>query len=409
MILVASTGRSLRWVVAGCVAAIVLASCGDDGSRTSSIDSKSPTTNFVDVHTTKIITAEQVMRDRERLKQREKEREMLLAQQKAADQAARRGGTPGIPAGTPGTPGTPGPGDATTTSRNPVASPGGSGGGGGTGAGAAPRDPTVASGAGGGSGGSAAPGPMTPRPVDPVAGGGSGGSSATGASAGEPETVWTVVLATTTGDGHAQQALAVANNIRAAAPQVGDLWLHGSERGSMVLSGRFGSVDDPAAQAHLRFIKEMRVEDRTPFVAARLAPVRLGQSNAAHPHDLRTLRRQFPKVDPLYTLDVAVWIAEENDASWRDCRRRAEAYAAQLRAQGYEAYFYHDETQRITSVTVGKFDRTAVNPVSHLYTPDVRKLMAQFPQRLVNGEPMIDPKSRVTQQPAMVRVPVKLD
>lgn len=109
-------------------------------------------------------------------------------------------------------------------------------------------------------------------------------------------------------------------------------------------------------------------------------------------------------MDPLYTLDVAVWIADEQSStrSYEACQRSAEQYAQQLRTQGFPAFFYHDPVRQLSNVTIGAYGSNAVDPQTGFYHDDIRALMRRFPQRLVNGEPL-----SVTQAPVLVHVPEK--
>lgn len=240
-----------------------------------------------------------------------------------------------------------------------------------------------------------------------------------------PTRIWAIVLDTVTADdvnaeagntldhrALAEQRLAL---YRAAAPQLRGAWIHSDERGSRILVGQFRGLNDPAAPEQLRIVKTIEVERRYPFLRSLLAPIDLSSGRTAiHRYDLRQLRRQFPKVRPLYTLDVAAWIAPDDDPrAWAESKRSAEAYAAQLRAAGYEAWFYHDETAHISSVTVGKFDRRIINSQSGLYGPEARRLMSAFPVRLVNGEELLlartpDGKTMKPQESHMVEVPLNL-
>ena len=80
----------------------------------------------------------------------------------------------------------------------------------------------------------------------------------------------------------------------------------------------------------------------------------------------------------------------------------------------HEAFVYHDDTQRLSMVTVGLFDHTAVDPQSGIHSPDVSAVLDEFPIHLVNGEPLkvpIDPRrpklGSAPQSPKLVLVPRK--
>ena len=124
-------------------------------------------------------------------------------------------------------------------------------------------------------------------------------------------------------------------------------------------------------------------------------------------------RMEYPKVDPLYTIEVAVWISDERQAgSAAEMRRHAEAYAAELRARNFPAFFHHDDVKGVSSVTVGLFNSSAINAMTNEVTGTAREMMRQFPHRLNNGEPLeilINPSNpaqgKYTQRPELVLVP----
>src|SRR5262249_37438279 len=129
--------------------------------------------------------------------------------------------------------------------------------------------------------------------------------------------------------------------------------------------------------------------------------------------DLRTLRQKYPKIHPLYSLQVAAFMTTpEKPLSAEELRRKAEAYAAMLRAQGQAAYYQLDADRGISVVTIGAFNHTAYDPLSTLYSPEVELLMKKYPKLIVNGEEMltpIDPKrpksKKVPMTPRLVEVP----
>ena len=49
---------------------------------------------------------------------------------------------------------------------------------------------------------------------------------------------------------------------------------------------------------------------------------------------------------------------------------------------------HHDDDLRLSMVTVGLFDHTAVDAESGLFAPEVDALLRKFPAHLVNGEPL---------------------
>ncbi len=238
------------------------------------------------------------------------------------------------------------------------------------------------------------------------------------------EEVWSILLRSVATETHQTDAREIQAVFAQAAPQLRSMWINSNDKGSMVLYGRFAGVDDPAAQEALRGVKNLEVINNgartAPFFAAMLVKIESAGDGLAqnfHPHDLRTVRRAHPRVDPLYTLQLAAWVGpEEDDNQWNQYRRQAEQYAGQLRTQGHEAWFYHDDTARISSVTIGTFDRRVINQASGLPSLELTQLYDQFPRHLVNGEELLvlenprDPDSRrIPQAPMLVEVPVDLD
>ncbi len=142
-------------------------------------------------------------------------------------------------------------------------------------------------------------------------------------------------------------------------------------------------------------------------VTLRTSPTRL------HPFALMSARHRHPKVDPLYTLEVAIWSDfESGKLSLDEIHRQAESYAKKLRVDGYEAYFHHDDDKRLSTVTVGLFDRTALDARTGLYGHAVEGVLQRFPARLVNGETLREPidgrnptRGTRVQQPRLVHVP----
>lgn len=209
---------------------------------------------------------------------------------------------------------------------------------------------------------------------------------------------WTIVLGTFTGDDHAQQARIIHQQITAALPQLRAAEVRSTERGSMLIFGRYPAADDTRAKSDLEQIKETTFNDLPVFARAFLSPLPRQQTTTARtssPFDLMRVREQYPNVHPLYTLQVALWSDFDSGAmSLPEVRRRAEEYAQQLRQQGFDAYVYHDDVAKHSLVTVGLFNRTAVDASTGEFSPEVRNLMRRFPHHLVNGEELHEPISR---------------
>ena len=231
---------------------------------------------------------------------------------------------------------------------------------------------------------------------------------------GRPTTFWTLVLQTFSQTGHRQHAATMVQELRTAVPQLAGARVHTTSSGSMVIYGNYESAQDPAAQRDKKAIKKITIRDRPAFPRAMLTRIRLQPSpGAMHPHELMSVRQRHPKINPLYTLQVAVWgDFESGKLTLAQIRQKAEAYATELRVQSFEAYFHHDDDQRLSMVTIGVLDRRAIDPQTGFFSPEVEALIRRFPVHLVNGEPLMeiknrrDPRrSRQPQTPRLVEVP----
>lgn len=261
--------------------------------------------------------------------------------------------------------------------------------------------------------------PPAPNVAPPPRSGGSprapSPANAASPSAETSESAWALVLATfTEGDtvAAAGQMIAETRNI---APQVQGLRPFPSAKGTMVVYGNYSGREDPVAKRDATWLKSIKYQSRQVFSRV-IGPIHLdlrpldGQLN---PYDLHAARQAHPKTNPLYTLDVAMWDdLGAGKMTYDEIRSKAEAYVRQLRTQGFEAYFYHDDVAKRSIVTVGLFDRTAINPISGLYEDSVTSMIKKFPQRLVNGEPMQEFKDKFhpkvgtkPQTPVLVLVP----
>lgn len=225
---------------------------------------------------------------------------------------------------------------------------------------------------------------------------------------------WTIVLSTVSGDGHPKQAQDRLAQLQQRIPELSRARLITTGTRTMIAYGTYESPEDARAQTDLAMVKELQLGTMKPFAMALLGPIPDTTASAQiSPYDLRSLRRQYPNMNPLYSLDVAVWVASAQDGfPWPEMKRRAEAYATQLRQNGIEAYFFHNEGRQISSVTVGKFDHRAIDQTSGFFSAEVRAMMEKFPRRLTNGQEVMvksnpaDPNSPMKPQaPQLVQVP----
>jgi hypothetical protein len=168
----------------------------------------------------------------------------------------------------------------------------------------------------------------------------------------------------------------------------------------MVVVGSYLGRDDPAARTDQERIKAITYQGRQVFNRVLLTRIDLRLAKGQlHPNDLLSARREHPKVDPLYTLDVAIWIANNDPKAGQDrltfdqVKKKAEAYAAELRLRGELAFFYHDPEKQQSMATVGLFDHRAIHPVSRLHSEEVEATLKRHPVRLANGEPLMEFKN----------------
>lgn len=224
---------------------------------------------------------------------------------------------------------------------------------------------------------------------------------------------WSVLLATASGPDSRDTANTIRTEVVRRFPTLKDAFVRSTQRGSVVLVGRYESPKDPQAQARLADVKQL-VDGNVPaFPRAMLT--RLGanaEQGPPGPNDLRIVRQTAP-TQTLYTLQVAVWSAFGTDEiKMSEIKRSAEDYCRRLRGEGNEAYYFHDFDTKTSTVTVGVFGDGAYDPRSTLYAPEVDAVMRKFPKHLVNGEELlvpIDPRNpsskTMPQAPRLVEIP----
>ena len=224
---------------------------------------------------------------------------------------------------------------------------------------------------------------------------------------------WSVLLATVSGPEGRATAMTIRDEVARRYPTLRDAFVRSTQRGSVVLSGRFPSPQAPEAQARLKEVKEMTEGGVRAFPRAMLTRFGAGsEQGPPGPNDLRIVRQNAP-TQTLYTLQVAVWSAFGTDElKMSEIKRSAEEYCRSLRSQGNEAYYFHDFDTRTSTVTVGVFGADAYDPRSTLYAPEVEKVMRAFPKHLVNGEELlvpVDPRNpgakTMPQAPRLVEIP----
>lgn len=226
---------------------------------------------------------------------------------------------------------------------------------------------------------------------------------------------WAIALATFTGNGHIDTARRMQVQLAAQSPALASgLSVRERRSGAVLVYGAYEGADDPRARPDMDYLRSLRgAGGRAIFPQVMLVRFRAPRSmENLHPNDLWSARLAYPRVDPLYSLDVAIW-GDFESGLWPVDRRHgaAEQHAADLRRRGFEAWFYHDDDRGFSSVTVGLFDRRAIDAETGFYNDEVEAVLASFPERLINGEPLMesrnaaDPTQRSPQQPRLIEVP----
>ena len=238
------------------------------------------------------------------------------------------------------------------------------------------------------------------------------GDDGSRAAASQPQGQWSLLLATMVGPNHPIQARATRDQIAATYPVLRGAFVRPQGKGSSVWFGRFESARDPDAVATREMVRGLKLPTGQQVFPRAFFSI-LPDDSPVRERDLRNLRRMYPGVDPLYSLQVACWgTFNSNELSVEDVRRSAEAYVNELRGRGHEAWYYHDPVTEKSVVTVGVFDSRAYDARSTLFSPEVEGLMGDFPVHRVNGEEVMvemtagDPSTRIPQPCRLVLVPI---
>lgn len=230
-------------------------------------------------------------------------------------------------------------------------------------------------------------------------------------------TKWTIVLKTFAGSGKQDAAMTMIRNAAGIDPRLSESRVHQTSSGSMVVFGLYDSVDSQAAQADLEFIKAVEFRGRQVFPRPIFTRINLDHAAGRFGRfELLAVRKlpQYARIDPLYTLQVAVWgDFESGRLSEAEIRQRAENMVQELRSRGVEAFVHHEPTQKLSMVTVGLFDRHARDVQSGItLDPRLERYERMFTEHLVNGElfeEFVDPRNpaagRFPQRPRLVVVP----
>lgn len=224
-----------------------------------------------------------------------------------------------------------------------------------------------------------------------------------------------IVLATFGGDAHREQANQFRERAAMLLPDMaGSMRLHPSAGGSLVVCGEYAGWKDPNAKQDIKTLQELTINGVQVFPQAMLTELSVQRDpNSIDEAELVSLRLRYPDIRVLYTLEIAIW-GDFESGQWPEGTRRdaAERYARTLRQRGVPAFYHHDPAREMSMVTVGVFDHRAIDGQTGLRSPQVERFLMDFPERMVNGEQIIDlydpsdpSKGGRPQEPRIVEVP----
>lgn len=196
---------------------------------------------------------------------------------------------------------------------------------------------------------------------------------------------WEIFVTQVRGDGHRQLAETLAKDLgRVEQLNSSQVHVHDYPDRTEITYGRYGSVEEHAAQNNLRLIKRLGPPGGKPlFADAHLRPVSVSDPDVPDSWDLGNVKAE-------HTLLIATFTGP-------DRKEQAVALVRQLRKEKREeAYVYHYSAKSI--VTVGSFstrdlDR-AVNPLTGrpgaVRSTEARRLQRAHPHALMNGHRIIE-------------------
>lgn len=234
-----------------------------------------------------------------------------------------------------------------------------------------------------------------------------------GTAAGGPG--FSIVLATFGGTSHREEAEQYRQRAAVLLPDMADsIRTHPSAGGSLVVCGRYTGWKDAGAKQDIKTLQELTINGVQVFPQAILTELSTPRDpNSIDEAELVSLRFRYPDIRVLYTLEIAIW-GDFESGQWPESTRRAaaERHARSLRQRGVPAFYHHDPAREMSMVTVGVFDHRAIDGQTGLRSPQVERFLMDFPERMVNGEQVIDlydpsdpSKGGRPQEPRIVEVP----
>ena len=228
---------------------------------------------------------------------------------------------------------------------------------------------------------------------------------------------WTILLRTFRPDDPAEAPITFIQSCASVEPRLGEAQVLRRGPNPIVVFGDYPSAEDARARRDLDWVKGVEFRGQRLLPRAILTRINLRHVRGEFlPNELLSVRQrpEFARIRSLYTLQVEVWGDFDSGTMTLDqVHRRAEERVRQLRREGYQAYFHHDDDQKLSTVCIDLFDAGAWDAQSGIVIdPGLELLMAAFPVHLINGEPveeLIDPRNPrrggVPQRPTLVEVP----
>lgn len=182
---------------------------------------------------------------------------------------------------------------------------------------------------------------------------------------------WAIAVASYKGVGHAEQAKALVENLKANG--LNDPWIMPEPAQTTVWHGHYKDGNSKQAAedgAVLRKLGGFGIVKRGNYVPQ---PVTEATAGKVAEWDLRTAATHGR-----YTLQVGYY--EDPDLKKRAAA--AEAFVKVLRDKGEEAYYFHGPNRSL--VTVGAFPHEAVNAKNE-FSPVIEAAQRKFPHHAVNG------------------------
>jgi len=224
--------------------------------------------------------------------------------------------------------------------------------------------------------------PVAPHGVAPGA-----ATATTAKSSAKDDRRWGIILLTFSGEDHFALAEAACAQLRQRYPLLKNAFARARSNGSVVMVGRFTGPTDLAAKPLVKEVQALVDGNDRPFARSFLSRVEAARAGSTGAFDLRRAREANPEARSLFSLEVAVWSDfGSGEISLEEIRKQAEAYTKRLRAQGFLAFYNHDDDRRMSIVTIGLFGANAYDAKTMLYSDEVDALKKKFPKLLVNGE-----------------------